>query len=187
MSDFQERAAAYIDRLEELHAKDFRIQRDVEQSGYEFPLRVSYRNDDPRYLLGIRGSIGTDSLCSEYCFFTAWETLTADKLEEYFTACNTIRDELTEQRHPGHQFTMIGLVVCTEHFPKPLQRKLRRHTDIKRYKTDGTGWSEIRICVVDLADETIYPNADGESLKNRLTQGVPERHTGFFARLLGLD
>lgn len=185
MSEFNEKFECYLEQQEALHAADFRIDRDVEQSGYPFAMSASYRNDNPRCMLGIKGALESDNLCSEYCFFTACEELTADKLDGYFAAGDKIRDALTEEGQPGHQFTMIGLVLCTQRFPQKLQRKLRRHSDIKRYKQTGTGWSEIRICVVDLADGMIYANADGNALKRRLTQGVPQPKPSIWAKLFG--
>ncbi|MDO5548824.1 MAG: hypothetical protein Q4F79_10095 [Eubacteriales bacterium] len=185
MSEWKEKVENYLQQQEEIHAADFAVKRNVVQSGYAFSMSASYRNDDPRYMLGIKGALENDNLCSEYCFFADCEELTAEKLDWYFTAGNEIRDALTEQGQSGHQFTMIGLVLCTENFPKNLHRKVRRHSDIKRYKKTGTGWSEVRICVVDLADGMIYANADGDALKRRLTQGVPQQKPSLWAKLLG--
>lgn len=185
MSDFKEKFDEYLDKQAEIHAADFQVQRNVVQSGYAFPMSASYRNDDPRYMLGIKGALQDENLCGEYCFFAPCEQLTEEKLDWYFEAGNTIRDALTEQSAPGHQFTMIGLVLCTEGFSPKLHRKVRRHSDIKRYKKTGTGWSEVRICVVDLADGAVYANADGDALKRRLTKGVPQTKPSIWAKLLG--
>ena len=43
----------------------------------------------------------------------------------------------------------------------------------------------MRICVVDLADVTVYANADGDALKRRLTQGVPQPKPSIWAKLFG--
>ena len=57
MSDFKEKFDEYLDKQAEIHAADFQVQRNVVQSGYAFPMSASYRNDDPRYMLGIKGAL----------------------------------------------------------------------------------------------------------------------------------
>jgi hypothetical protein len=185
MSEFHEKLARFLDQQEQIHAADFRVKRNVVQSGYVFAMSASYRNDDPRCMLGIKGALEEANLCSEYCFFAECEQLTEAKLNQYFEAGDQIRTTLTETDNPAHQFTMVGLVLCTENFSHDLIRKVRRHSDIKRYKKDGSSWSEVRICVVDLADGAIYANADGNALKRRLTQGVQKAKPSFWAKLLG--
>lgn len=186
MSDFEQRFQEYLDQQEEQHKEEFRIQRNAFQSGYEFPMRVSYRNDDPSFFWGIKDLGRTDRLCSEYCYYASCEGMTVPQLEAYFQAGNKIRHALAEPTERGHTYTLIDLVLCTDAIPSDLRKKLRRHSDVIQYKDEaGTGWSEVRICVVDLNSGEIITNKDGGPLKNRLTGNLEEKRTSFFEKMFG--
>lgn len=186
MSDFDQRFQEYLDQQEEQHKDEFRIQRNAFQSGYEFPMRVSYRNDDPSFFWGIKDLGRTDRLCSEYCYYASCQGMTVPQLEAYFQAGNKIRHALAEPTERGHTYTLIDLVLCTDAIPSDLRKKLRRHSDVIHYKDEaGTGWSEVRVCVVDLSTGEIVTNKDGGPLKNRLTGNLEEKRTSFFDKLFG--
>lgn len=185
MSEFLWRFQNYINKQEELHREEFLVERDVRQAEHDFALKASFRNDDPRYMFGIKGALRTDSLCSEYCYFDSCEQITPQKLDEYFALADTLRDEVTEYMNAGHQYTMVGMVICTDRGAAEVKKKLRRYSAVKRYRAPGNGWSEIRVCVVDLPSGEVYANSDGEALKRRLTEGVQPKQKGFFSKLFG--
>lgn len=183
MSGFEERLDLYLERQEKLHAKGFQTERSAVQSGHEFAMLASYRNDDPRFLLGVPGTLRRDSLCSEYCFFESCEELTEERLNDLLELADRVRDELTDYRSPAHKYTMVGLVICTDTLAPKLKKQVQRFSSIKRYEPQGNGWSEIRLCAVELNTGEIACNKEGKALKHRLTSDEEKKPEGFFGRL----
>ncbi len=186
MSEFETRFASFLEQQKEIHKEDFHISNRSCAAGHAFPLMVSFRNTDRSYMMNIKGAPSNPNVCAEYCFYEPCQTLTEELLDVYLELAVAMRDELAEPDVEGHQYTMLGLVLCTEHLPVELEKKIRRFSKVLRYKEPQTGWSEVRLCVVDLANQKIVANKDGKALQNRIENGVEKAPRNWFAKLFGL-
>lgn len=186
MSDFEPRFQAFLEKQKQLHQEEFQISTRGAAAGHRFPLLVSFRNNDRSYMMNIKGAPSNPNVCGEYCFYEPCETLTEDKLDEYLELSVAMRDELAEPDAEGHQYTMLGLVLCTDDFKPELEKKVKKFSKVLKYKEPQTGWSEVRLCVVDLKTNTVIANRDGKALKNRIENGVEKPRVGWFSKMLGL-
>ncbi|MFQ6831646.1 hypothetical protein, partial [Butyricicoccus pullicaecorum] len=70
-------------------------------------------------------------------------------------------------------FTLISVVlVCRECDPAAL-RRLRRYASEVNYRAPESGWSSIRLAVVDASSGKIHANRLGAPLVNLLRPALP--------------
>ena len=184
MKPFNQQACDFFEQQKAIHAGHFNLRQDIRQCGHQFPLCVSFCNTDPSYFMGIQSSISCQRICSEFCFFDSCESLTEDQLTSYFSLAEAIREELTDAAGPNHHYTMISLVLLTRQLSPDCRKILRRVSSVKRYQPPLSGWSEIRVCVVEADSGKSTCNGDGSALQERITKGIPakQKNTNFFTR-----
>lgn len=78
---------------------------------------------------------------------------------------------------------MISLVVVSNALSSACRKKLRRYSSVMKYQTPLHGWSEIRICVVDITNGTVISSKDSTALKQRIVHGIAKEKTGFISQL----
>lgn len=184
MKPFNQQACDFFEQQKALHAGHFHLRQDIQQCGHNFPLCASFCNTDPSYFMGIQSSISCQRTCSEFCFFDSCESLTANQLTSYLSLAETIREELTDAADPNHHYTMISLVLLTRQLSPDCRKILRRFSSVKRYQPPLSGWSEIRVCVMESDSGQSICNRDGSALQERITKGIPakQKNTNFFTR-----
>lgn len=172
MSDFEKSAQEFFNKAEKQYPAPFQVEFDYTCCDKVFPMMAGYENRDPRYLFGIKSSISQDTLCCEKCFFDSCEMLDEQKLDEYIALFKRLQDECVLCTDPTHEFTLISFVLCTQNVERKMEKKIKRIRDSRRYKKDKYGWSELRLCVVDLAQGKYICNHMGKAVVQCLTRDM---------------
>ncbi len=181
MQDFAQKAEEYLLRAEKQYQPPFETEYQVEYCGEVFPMVSQFQKREDRYMFGLKSGIATEGLCGEKCFFSCCETLDKAALDKYQALFRQIQDEQVPAADSAHDFTLISLVVCTQHVSRAMQRAIKRVNDYREYKKTGYGWSALRICVVDLEDGQYYYNPMGKAVMECLTRdGMPKPQKKLF-------
>ena len=170
MNTFEQRAQAFLQQAEKQYPAPFCIEHDYVCCDRQFPMMAGYESRDPRYLFGIKSSLAQDTLCGEKCFFDCCESLDEQKLAQYTELFRNLQDTCVPCTDPTHEFTLISFVLCTDHVDKSIEKKIKRIRDSRRYKKEKYGWSELRLCVVDVSEQKYYCNRMGKAVVECLTR-----------------
>ncbi len=183
MEGFAGKAEKFLWHAEQKYGEPFHIERDQTVCGVTFPMIARYEKRDSRYLMGIIGSVSTQGYCGESCYFLCDEQLDDARLTEYLALFRRIQDEQVPAVDPYHDFTLISVVLCTAQVSRSVQRRIRRVKDYRQYKErkGEHGWSALRLCVVDLAENKYYCNSMGKSVRECLTrESMPQAKKPFW-------
>ena len=172
MSEFETYAHEFLHKAEKQYPAPFQVEYDYTCCDKVFPMMAGYESRDPRYLFGIKSSISQDTICGEKCFFDICETLDEQKLEQYTALFKRLQDECVPCKEPAHEFTLISFVLCTNEVDRSIEKKIKRIRDSRRYKKDKYGWSELRLCVVDLSSNKYICNRMGKAVVECLTREI---------------
>lgn len=170
MGEFEQRAEQFFQRAAQQYQSPFEIAYQVECCGKVFPMVAQYKQQETRYMWGIKSAIARDGLCGELCFFDRCEKLEDASLAQYVDVFRRIQDERVPCDNPGHDYTLISLVLCVDHVDRHMQRKIKKIRDDRQYKNGKYGWSVLRVCVVDLSEDQYYCNAMGKGIVECLTR-----------------
>lgn len=118
-------------------------------------------------------SVGASTLHSnEHRLLFSVPHLDKDTLEDWWQYALTLQKNLVKP-DPHHLFTLISVVlVCRECDPAAL-RRLRRYASEVNYRAPQSGWSSIRLAVVDASSGKIHANRLGAPLVNLLRPALP--------------
>lgn len=186
MQEFAQQVETFLQRAERQYQPPFEVTHDVTYCGHRFAMLAGYTKRDDRYFMRIVGALKQEGLCGEQCFFDSCETLDEQAWEQYTALFGALQDALVPKDDPAHDFTLISFVLCTRGVDSRLRRKIKRFRDYRTYKTGKQeyGWSALRLCVVDVADDAYYCNDMGKAVVECLTRSEfpAEKRRGLFSR-----
>lgn len=110
------------------------------------------------------------AICYEHVFFRLFSEISEDFLEqfvhttkEYIEPVLVRKNEKTMEK--DHMYTYVtAICVCEEGVSKDVIKKLRSTKFFKNYSFTFRGYCELRVIVVDLANQKVYGNPAARDL-----------------------
>lgn len=155
-------ASDVLDRLLVAHEAYFDVERAHEFAGMYFDGYAAMHANNSQYVLVKRAKLWEAS-SHEYMFFKIVEHLDAptfDKLVE-FMKTSALDKVVLEQNHMN---SFLTLVVIATSMDSSLERRIRTIRFRKNFMFGLKGWSDLRLCVIDLAARRVHANAMGKEL-----------------------
>ncbi len=168
--EFAEKASQWLALISKLDEEHFAPVWDYQDSGLTFPLYQHMRFEGNHKILGVQSKYGRISISEEHCYYVCCPDLDEGKLNNYLSWLNEAADRYAEDLLPGYDFIFVGMVIITSGFnDKKLQKTVKHYKCSCNSKIAfSSGWLDNRLCIVDLADNTIYCSKFGDGLKTRI-------------------
>lgn len=165
--DFPERFIALRDRIEAALEEQFERTHGVDCLGRIAALRADFHTSAQNRLFGIVPT-GRTTHCHEYRLLFAVPELSGEGLDDWWAYAVQLQHELVKP-DPTHEFSLVSLILATDGFDRASEKKLKRLSSEEHYeKTGATGWSSVRLAVIDLPRGKVYANAMGSPLRDLL-------------------
>lgn len=164
--NFSESFMAFCNKLEQSLPSQFRIQRMTDHAGRIAALSAEFSSSQHKKLLGIMKT-ALVSHCHEFRIAYAVPTLDLDALEDWWAFARLLQQTLVPV-DPMHEFSMVSLILVCGEVQKPAIRKISGKTSELRYAAPLSGWSSVRLAVVDLGAHKVHANRMGLPLRDLL-------------------
>lgn len=167
MPDFLAFCKDTLNIIEQDMQSNFSIERDITVLDRSLPMLAAYHNNSPKPFLFFAKSV-VGSSCHEYCYFDFAQTLDSAALSDYFDFFLKTHDYMVNPSERDHEFTFVSFIIFTEELSKDLQKQIKKFSLERKYKPPQSGWSSVRVAVIDSKNKKIYTNSMGSTLKDRL-------------------
>ncbi|MDO5549510.1 MAG: hypothetical protein Q4F79_13640 [Eubacteriales bacterium] len=155
---------------EEKYPEPYVLEHARTYCGKNFPLTVHFESDDSSRVFGMKTFLAKKNLCMENYFFDICEALEEDSWTKYLSICSNLQNTLVASDNPVHTYTLIGLILCTSHVSKSMQKKIKKAADYRQYSKGQYGWSALQICVYDTESKKYFCNGMGKNIQTCLTR-----------------
>lgn len=171
MINFPERFIELRDRIEQALDAQFIQTRSADCLGRIAALRADFHTEAPTKIFGIMPT-GRVSHCHEYRLLFAVPVLDAETLTDWWQYALHLQKELIVP-DKNHEFSLISLILVTGQFDRAAEKALRKLSSEAHYEPLGaTGWSSVRLAVIDLERRKVFANAMGSPLRDLLKKHV---------------
>ena len=160
------RAREVLDRLLDAHEAYFDVERGHAYAGRTFEGYAELHSSASQYVLVKRAKLWETS-SHEYLFFTLVKHLDAAIFNELIAFMeHEALGKVTLE--PNHMNSFLSLVIIADTMDAALARVVRKTRFRKNFQLGLKGWADLRVCVISLADETVYANAMGKEMASTL-------------------
>lgn len=164
ITDFSERFVEFCGKLEQSLPQQFRTSRMVEHNGRIAALSAEFSSSQRKKLMGIMKT-SLSSHCHEFRLVYAVPTLDLAALEDWWEFARSLQQTLVPV-DPTHEYSMISVILVCGEADKSALRKLGGKAGEVRYRSPLSGWSSIRVAVVDLGAGKVHANRMGTPLRD---------------------
>ncbi len=166
--DFDTAFAQFLENAAQDMGKDFTITRDTLVEGRWVAMDARFNMSFERKPFGLIPT-GNFTHSHEICLFIPMKTVQLAGLEELLAYLAQVQERQVKL-DKWHEFTMLTLVIATEHADKDAIKALRKHQDERQYKVSG--WSSARVVVANLSDGKSHCNKHGKPAQQRLQSSL---------------
>lgn len=181
IKDFPEQFIDYTRKLEASLPKEFSVKRMEDCCGRVAAVYAEYSNHEQKKLMGIMPT-GSVTHCHEFRLTYAVPVFDMQALTDWWEfACQVQKDIVPADS--THEFSMISLILVTGQTERAAVRKLKIKASERVYEKPRSGWSSVRIALVDLQSGKIYASRMGaplQELLGRITQQDKAKADGLF-------
>ena len=182
IKDFPEQFIAYTRKLETTLPKEFSVKRMVDCCGRVAALYAAYSNQEQKKLMGIMPT-GSVTHCHEFRLVYAVPVFNMEALADWWNfACKLQKDIVPVDN--THEFSMVSLILVAGGAGWAAPRKLKGKSSEQVYEKPDSGWSSVRVALVDLQNNKIYASRMGAPLRELLGKTV--RDSGQTSGLPGI-
>jgi hypothetical protein len=182
IKDFPEQFIAYTRKLETTLPKEFSVKRMVDCCGRVAALYAAYSNQEQKKLMGIMPT-GSVTHCHEFRLVYAVPVFNMEALADWWNfACKLQKDIVPVDN--THEFSMVSLILVAGQAEWSALRKLKGKSSEQVYEKPDSGWSSVRVALVDLQNNKIYASRMGAPLRELLGKTV--RDSGQTSGLPGI-
>ena len=155
-------AREVLDRLLAAHEAYFDVERDHAFAGRTFEGYAELHSSASQYVLVKRAKLW-ETNSHEYLFFTLVDHLDAVSFDELVAFME--HEALGKVTlGPDHMNSFLSLVIIADTMDADLAHTVRKTRFRKNFQFGLKGWADLRVCVVCLADGTVYANAMGKEM-----------------------
>lgn len=164
MTNFPERFIALRDKIEASLAPQFTHAHAVDCGGRVAALRAEYHANEPRKLMGIMPT-GHKTHCHEFRMLFSVPEMTSDAFADWWDFAEKLQQQIVPV-DPLHEFTMVSIILVSDTVDKDVIRALKKKKYEPRYEEPNSGWSSLRMALVDLGARKIHANPMGGPLRD---------------------
>lgn len=159
-----------LDRLLLAHQAYFDVERDHDFCGRRFDGYAEFHSSASKYVLVKRAKLW-EANSHEYMFFVLMEHLDEPKLQELVGfMTNEALEKVKLDR--DHMSSYLTLVIIVDSMDEGIERVVRRTRFRKSFLLGFKGWADLRLCVIDLASESVVTNVMGKELAQTLSDNA---------------
>lgn len=159
--DFAEKFVSFRDRFESSQDAAYQSQKNITVEGKVVSLYSALNHDSQRKLFGIM-KLGTVGHAHDFRFLFGEPNLSPEKLLEYYEYGKKIQQTAVNP-DKAHDFSLITVIVACGEIDKAALSKIKKLNSEKQY---ASGWSSLRIGLIDLSSGKIHTNRLGDAVKN---------------------
>lgn len=162
----QDQKCLVLERLLLAHEAWFDVERNYEFEGWIFSGFAAFHSEAEQYVLAKRAKLWGVNV-HEYMFFALEDYLTLSKLEAY-KAFMTSKALKKVQINDEHMTSYLSLVVVADALDPQVASAVKKTRFRKNFSFGFKGWADLRLAVVDLANQSIVTNGQGKALQKTL-------------------
>lgn len=163
IDNFSERFIEFVGQVEQSLPSSFQRGRMEEHNGRVAALTAEYSTHEKKKLLGLMPT-GTVAHCHEFRLLYAVPKMDMQALEDWWEFARGLQQEIVPV-DPMHEFSMVSLILVAGEVEKAVIRKLKGKASEVTYKKPMSGWSSVRVALVDLEARKIHINRMGAPLR----------------------
>jgi len=155
----------YLDCLTKKLQNNFTIYNNHAIKDHIIDLYAYCNIDNQKYLGSKKLKIWSYEV-NEHCLVDViHETLKENHLSQFTTWLESLISELV-QPHPDHmQSFLTGVIVTTKGLSENTKKQIEQYKYNKSFKWGFQGWCDLRLVVVDLANQQVITNKKAEEVK----------------------
>ena len=163
-----------LDKLLDVYAHLYDIERDVEIAGFPYPAAATYFLRDENYLIS-RQHVLSAVEQHEYVTFLVVDHLDAPTLEKHI--------QLTKQAglsrikpSKEHMFSYVTLVVLANTIDPEAKKRIKRTRYRKNYRMTLHGWMEYHVAAMETSTHCFLSNPAGRGARKNLERNFAPTH-----------
>lgn len=157
-------ANIYMENLIAKYYKNFNIRKDIDLCNKKISLFAEYKGVGARTFITQKDVIDKYEF-NEYCIVNAYNEVNMEDVVEYAEYLKALINDLVKPHREHKSSTITGVIVCNTSIDKSTEKFIKKFKFIKPYKLYFHGWSDIRLLFVDLNNNLVISNKQGNSVK----------------------
>ncbi|GAA0739431.1 hypothetical protein [Clostridium oceanicum] len=154
----------YIEKVENSYKTHFQIKKDLNFSRENLDLFAKCKIVNIRSMITEKDIIDSFET-NEYCFVKDVESVSEEFLQRFSNMLVKAEDEYVVP-HKDHKSSYItGIIVSKTPVDEKMKNYVKKFKFAKAYKFYWYGWCDIRLVLVDLANEQVVTNKAGKIVR----------------------
>lgn len=166
VENFPQAFVALCDKIEASLPKQFACARMVPHNGRIAAVSAEFSATEKKKLMGLMPTKQVTH-CHEFRLVYAVPSMDVKALEEWWEFARGVQKEIVPA-DPMHEFSMVSLIFVAGQVEPAAARKLKSRASELRYAAPKSGWSSVRVALVDLEKRKISVNRMGGPLRELL-------------------
>ncbi len=163
--NFSETFVEFCNQVERTLPKQFSCARMIEHNGRVAALSAEFSTSEKKKLMGLMPTKQVTH-CHEFRMIYAVPMMDLPALEEWWQFACDVQKEIVPA-DPMHEFSMVSLIFVSGQVDPVVAKKLKNKANELRYHAPkSSGWSSLRVALVDLDRHKIYVNRMGGPLRD---------------------
>lgn len=154
----------YMENLFAKYNKNFTISKDINICNKKISLFAEYKGVGGRTFMTQKDIIDRFEF-NEYCVVNSYNEVNIDDVVEYSEYLKTLLNTLVKPHIEHKNSTITGVMVCNTSIDKTTERFIEEFKFSKLYKFYFHGWSDIGLLLVDLSNNLVISNKEGNKVK----------------------
>ncbi|MBZ9686245.1 hypothetical protein G9F72_007870 [Clostridium estertheticum] len=157
-------ANIYMENLLAKYNKNFNISKNIDLCDKRINLFAEYKGIGARTFITQKDVIDKFEF-NEYCVVNAYDKINMEDVVEYTEYLKTLINTLVKPHREHKSSTFTGVIICNASIDKNTENFIKKFKFTKPYKLYFHGWSDIRLLLVDLSNNLVISNKQGNSVK----------------------
>ena len=163
-SNFPESFVSFCSRVEQSLPHQFSCARMTDYCGRIAALSAEFSTSEKKKLMGLMPTKQITH-CHEFRLVYAVPVMDLPALEDWWEFARQVQHEIVPA-DPTHEFSMVSLILVSGQVDPAAVKKLKNRASELRYTAPGTsGWSSVRVALVDLDRRKVHINRMGGPLR----------------------
>lgn len=160
----------YLEKLLPSYQSYFDIERDVILENHTLAATAFFHSRSEKYILTKKAQLWATEM-NEYVYFAFADVLTAD---DFLSLKETVLPAGLQKikPHKEHMYSYVSLVVVADLVAEDAKKEIQKTKYHKTYQFSLHGWMYLRVAVVELSNNHIYTNKQGEDMKKLLQEAL---------------
>lgn len=163
---------AYLEKLLPWYQSYFDVEHDVTVENRTLAATAFFHSRSEKYVLTKRAQLWATEM-NEFAYFSYADVLTVD---DFLNLKEVVLQMGLEKikPHKEHMYSYVSLVIITDLVAEDAKKEIKKAKFHKTYLYSLHGWMHLRIAVVDLSNNHVYTNKQGEDMKKLLKETLSQ-------------